>query len=127
MRKQTDGRLIAVFGSAGERDIEKRSLMGRVAAELADFAVITDEDPRGESRDRIASQIVFGLRQKDPTASFVVIHDRPQAVRYALSQARPGDVVALLGKGHEKSIIGPDGEVAYDEVEVAREALAGLA
>ena len=127
LRKQTDGRLIAVFGSAGERDIEKRSLMGRVAAELVDFAVITDEDPRGESRDRIASQILFGLRQKDPTASFVVIHDRPQAVRYALSQARPGDVVALLGKGHEKSIIGPDGEVAYDEVEVAREALAGLA
>lgn len=127
LREQTDGRVIAVFGSAGERDIEKRSLMGRVAADLADFAVITDEDPRGEDRDRIAAQIVAGLRQEDPTFSFVVIHDRPQAVEYALAQARPGDVVALLGKGHEKSIIGPSGEVPYDEVEVAREGLAGLA
>ncbi len=127
LRTQSEGRIIAVFGSAGERDIEKRSLMGRVAAELADFAVITDEDPRGEDRDRIAAQIVAGLRQKDPAFSFVVIHDRRQAVGYALAQARPGDVVALLGKGHEQSIIGPRGEVPYDEVGVAREALAALA
>ncbi len=126
LRGQTDGRIIAVFGSAGERDVEKRSLMGQVAAELADLAVITDEDPRGEDRDRIAAQIVSGLRQKDPTSSFVVIHDRPQAVGYALAQARPGDVVALLGKGHEQSIIGPGGEVPYDEVEVALKALAGI-
>ena len=127
LRGQTDGRIIAVFGSAGERDVEKRSLMGQVAAELADLAVITDEDPRGEDRDRIAAQIVSGLRQKDPTSSFVVIHDRPQAVGYALAQARPGDVVALLGKGHEQSIIGPGGEVPYDEVKVALSALSGLA
>ncbi len=126
LREQTDGRIIAVFGSAGERDVEKRSLMGQVAAELADLAVITDEDPRGEDRDRIAAQIVAGLRQKDPTSSFVVIHDRPQAVGYALAQARPSDVVALLGKGHEQSIIGPGGEVPYDEVEVALKALAGI-
>lgn len=127
LRDQSDGRIIAVFGSAGERDVEKRSLMGRVAAELADLAVITDEDPRGEDRDQIAAQIVAGLRNKDPAADFVVIHDRPQAVDYALAQARPGDVVALLGKGHEQSIIGPSGEVPYDEIEVARQALAGLA
>ena len=126
LRRQTNGRIIAVFGSAGERDVEKRSLMGQVAAELADLAVITDEDPRGEDRDRIAAQIVAGLRQKDPTSSFVVIHDRPQAVGYALAQARPGDVVALLGKGHKQSIIGPGGEVPYDEVEVALKALAGI-
>ena len=89
--------------------------------------MITDEDPRGEDRDRIAAQIVSGLRRQDPKFSFVVIHDRPQAVGYALARARPGDVVALLGKGHEKSIIGPSGEVPYDEVEVARAALAGAA
>ena len=126
LRGQSDGRIIAVFGSAGERDVEKRSLMGSVAAELSDLAVITDEDPRGEDRDQIAAQIVAGLRKQDPTADFVVIHDRPQAVGYALAQARPGDVVALLGKGHEQSIIGPGGEVPYDEVQVARQALAGL-
>jgi UDP-N-acetylmuramoyl-L-alanyl-D-glutamate--2,6-diaminopimelate ligase len=127
LRNQSDGRIIAVFGSAGERDIEKRFLMGRVAAGLADLAVITDEDPRGEDRDLIAAQIVAGLRQEDPTANFVVIHDRPQAVGYAVAQARPGDVVALLGKGHENSIIGPSGEAPYDEVEAARQALASLA
>lgn len=126
LRGHTQGRIIAVFGSAGERDVEKRALMGQVAAELSDLAVITDEDPRGEDRDRIAAQIVAGLRRRDPTSSFVVIHDRAQAVGYAVAQARPGDVVALLGKGHEQSIIGPSGEVPYDEVEAARAALAGL-
>ncbi len=124
LRRQSGGRLIAMFGSAGERDVEKRSLMGRMAAELADLAVITDEDPRGEDRDQIAAQIVAGLRQAKPSCRYAVIHDRPQAVAFAISQARPGDVVALLGKGHERSIIGPQGEVPYDEVATVRGALA---
>ena len=127
LRRHTDGRVIAVFGSAGERDVEKRALMGAVAADLADAAVITDEDPRGEDRDLIASQILEGLRGGASSCDCVVIHDRWQAVEYAVGRARPGDVVALLGKGHEKSIIGPRGEVAYDEIEAARRALAKLA
>ena len=127
LRRRGANRLIVVFGSAGERDVAKRSLMGRAAAELADLAVITDEDPRGEDRDQIADQILAGLRQSESACRYQVVHDRFRAVAYAISEARPGDVVALLGKGHEQSIIGPQGEIPYNEIDAVRSALAALA
>jgi UDP-N-acetylmuramoyl-L-alanyl-D-glutamate--2,6-diaminopimelate ligase len=122
------GGVIAVFGSAGERDTEKRPMMGRIAAEQARLVILTDEDPRGEDRDRILEDIARGAedggsrRDRD----LFLIADRRRALAAAFERARPGDIVLLAGKGHEQSIIGPDGPVAYDERAAALEALAGL-
>jgi UDP-N-acetylmuramoyl-L-alanyl-D-glutamate--2,6-diaminopimelate ligase len=122
------GGVIVVFGSAGERDTEKRPMMGRIAAEQARLVIVTDEDPRGEDRDRILEDIARGAedggsrRDRD----LFLIADRRRALAAAFERARPGDIVLLAGKGHEQSIIGPDGPVAYDERAAALEALAGL-
>jgi UDP-N-acetylmuramoyl-L-alanyl-D-glutamate--2,6-diaminopimelate ligase len=122
------GELIAVFGSAGERDTAKRPAMGRIAGERARLVVVTDEDPRGEDRDAILDEIAAGAeavgRRRDH--DLLLIADRATAIRAAFERARPGDVVLLAGKGHEHSIIGPRGAVPWDEVRAARDALADL-
>ena len=105
------GRLIAVFGSAGLRDREKRYLMGRVSGRLADFTVITAEDPRTEDLDDICREIRRGVAEFAGTERFVVIPDRTEAIQAAVDMARPGDVVAAFGKGHERSMC--FGEVEY--------------
>jgi len=122
------GGVIAVFGSAGERDTEKRPMMGRIAAELTRLVVVTDEDPRGEDRLAILDDIARGAEDggKRRDRDLFLIPDRPRAVEAAFERARPGDIVLLAGKGHERSIIGPDGPVAYDERSVALDALARL-
>jgi UDP-N-acetylmuramoyl-L-alanyl-D-glutamate--2,6-diaminopimelate ligase len=99
-----EGRLIAVFGSAGLRDREKRYLMGRVAGELADFTVITAEDPRTEDLADICRSIERGVREFAGPDQYAIIHDRAAAIQYAANMARPGDVVASFGKGHERSM-----------------------
>jgi UDP-N-acetylmuramoyl-L-alanyl-D-glutamate--2,6-diaminopimelate ligase len=117
-----------VFGSAGERDLEKRRMMGRIAGGLARLVVATDEDPRGEDRDAILDEIARGAedagRRRD--RDLLLIRDRPAAIAAAFERARPGDIVLLAGKGHEQSIIGRDGPVAYDERTAAETALAAL-
>ena len=122
------GGLIAVFGSAGERDTEKRPMMGRIAGERAKLVVVTDEDPRNEDREAILEQIAAGAedagRRRD--RDLLLIADRPAAIAAAFERARPGDVVLLAGKGHEASIIGPGGPVAYDERQTAEAALAAM-
>jgi UDP-N-acetylmuramoyl-L-alanyl-D-glutamate--2,6-diaminopimelate ligase len=105
------GRLIAVFGSAGLRDREKRYLMGRVSGRLADFTVITAEDPRTEDLGDICREIRRGVAEFAGTERFVVIPDRTEAIQAAVDMARPGDVVAAFGKGHERSMC--FGEVEY--------------
>ncbi|MFL5768823.1 MAG: UDP-N-acetylmuramoyl-L-alanyl-D-glutamate--2,6-diaminopimelate ligase [Chloroflexota bacterium] len=119
------GGLIAVFGSAGERDTEKRPMMGRIAGERSRLVVVTDEDPRGEDREAILEEIAAGAeeagRRRD--RDLLLIPDRPAAVAAAFERAKPGDVVLLAGKGHEQSIIGPAGAVAYDERTTALAAL----
>ena len=111
------GGLIAVFGSAGERDVQKRPMMGRVAGERCRLVVITDEDPRGEDRDTILDEIAAGAvaagRRRD--RDLLVIADRRSAIDAALAAARPGDVVLLAGKGHEQTIIMAEGPVPWDE------------
>ena len=120
------GGLIAVFGSAGERDTGKRSIMGRLAAERCRLVVVTDEDPRGEDRDAILEEIARGAeaagarRDRD----LFVIADRRAAIGAAIERAKTGDVVLLAGKGHERSIIGPDGPAPWDERAAALAALA---
>ena len=122
------GGLIVVFGSAGERDMDKRPMMGRIAAERARLLVVTDEDPRGEDREAILDDIARGAEELGARRGhdLLLVADRPVAIEAAFERARPGDVVVLAGKGHEHSIIGFDGPVAYDERTTALDALARL-
>jgi len=122
------GGLIAVFGSAGERDTAKRPLMGRIAGDACRLVVVTDEDPRGEDRDSINDAIAAGAEQagKRRDADLLVIGDRRAAIEAAFERARPSDIVLLAGKGHERSILYADGPVAWDEAAVARQLLGAM-
>jgi UDP-N-acetylmuramoyl-L-alanyl-D-glutamate--2,6-diaminopimelate ligase len=126
LRPVTHGRLIAVFGSAGERDPTKRPAMGRVGAELADLTVVTDEDPRLEDPRAINEAIADGARAAGAVdgESLMVIDDRREAISHAIGLAREGDVVLLAGKGHETSIFYGGAKLPWDDREVARDALA---
>ncbi len=122
------GGLIAVFGSAGERDTAKRPQMGRIAGERCRLVVVTDEDPRGEDREAILDAIARGAEAAGRRRGhdLLLIADRRAAIDAAFEAARPGDIVLLAGKGHEASIIGPDGETPWDELAAAEASLAAL-
>ncbi|MGH2446600.1 MAG: Mur ligase family protein, partial [Candidatus Limnocylindria bacterium] len=126
LRPLTKGRLIVVFGSAGERDPSKRAPMGRVAAGAADVAIVTDEDPRLEDPRAINEQIADGARSAGAADgnSLLVIDDRREAIGHAIGLAREGDVVLLAGKGHEASMFHGTEKRPWDDRTVAREALA---
>ncbi len=119
------GGVIAVFGSAGERDTAKRPLMGKIAGERARIVVVTDEDPRGEDREAILDEIARGAEAtgKRRGHDLLVIADRREAIEAAIERARPGDIVLLAGKGHEQSILGPDGPRPWNERAEAEAAL----
>jgi UDP-N-acetylmuramoyl-L-alanyl-D-glutamate--2,6-diaminopimelate ligase len=122
------GGLIAVFGSAGDRDRTKRPVMGRVAAERCKLIVLTDEDGRSEDPEAILEEIAAGAERAGAQRgrTMLLIVDRREAIGRALELAAPGDVVVLAGKGHEKTIERASGTIAWDEAAAAREALAGL-
>jgi UDP-N-acetylmuramoyl-L-alanyl-D-glutamate--2,6-diaminopimelate ligase len=126
LRPLTEGRLIVVFGSAGERDRVKRPAMGKVAAELADLAIVTDEDPRLEDGHAINEAIAEGARSAGGVdgANLWVIDDRRAAIAHAIGLARAGDMILLAGKGHEGSIFYANEKRWWDEREVARQELA---
>ncbi len=100
------GRVIAVFGSAGLRDREKRTLMGEVAGRLSNLTVITAEDPRTERVEDISAQIASALESAGRTEGkdFWQVHDRAEAIAFAIGLARPGDIVLTCGKAHEGSM-----------------------
>lgn len=123
LRKRITGKIISAFGSGGERDIIKRPEQGRIACEYSDIVILTDEDPRGEDPMTLLSMIAQGCTGKTGGENLFLIPDRAQAVRKAISLARPGDLVLLLGKGHENSIIYRDHTISYDECAEARAAL----
>jgi len=125
LRPLTRGRLIAVFGSAGERDPTKRGSMGRVAANLADLVIVTDEDPRLEDPRAINEEIADGARSAgaDDGKTLWVIDERRDAIGHAIGLAVRGDVVLLAGKGHEASIFYGTEKRPWDEAGVARQAL----
>ncbi|MDQ5853700.1 MAG: UDP-N-acetylmuramoyl-L-alanyl-D-glutamate--2,6-diaminopimelate ligase [Chloroflexota bacterium] len=106
LRPLTSGQLIAVFGSAGERDRQKRPIQGRIAGEYCDLLVITDEDPRDEDREAILEEIAAGARAAgmEEGRGYLKIPDRAAAICAAFERARAGDIVMLLGKGHESCI-----------------------
>jgi UDP-N-acetylmuramoyl-L-alanyl-D-glutamate--2,6-diaminopimelate ligase len=126
LRAVTDGRLIAVFGSAGERDPTKRPAMGEVSARLADVSIVTDEDPRLEDPRVINEAIAGGARAAGARDgdTLLVIDDRREAIGRAVAMARAGDVLLLAGKGHEGSIFYGTEKRPWDDRTAAREALA---
>ena len=121
--RKSGGRVIAVFGSAGERDLAKRAMQGRVADQYAELIVLTDEDCRGEDPAAILRHIAAGCAGRSAGDDLILEVDRRTAIARAVMAARPGDVVALLGKGHEASMIGPDGARPWSERAAAEDAL----
>ncbi|AEF84744.1 UDP-N-acetylmuramoylalanyl-D-glutamate--2,6-diaminopimelate ligase [Treponema primitia ZAS-2] len=120
---RTGGRIISLFGSAGERDTKKRPEQGRIAADWSDLVFLTDEDPRGEVPLTILEEIALGCPEGKRGENLFLIPDRSQAIRKAFSLAESGDLVLLLGKGHENSIIYATETIAYDEIAEAEKAL----
>jgi len=120
LRKRIPGKIISLFGSGGERDLVKRPQQGRIASEYSDIIILADEDPRGEDPETLLRMIVAGCTGKTEGTDLFVIPDRPTAIRKAFSLAGPGDLVLLLGKGHENSILYRDRTVPYDEIQTAR-------
>ena len=114
--RELGGRLTVVFGAGGDRDREKRPLMGRIAAELADRAIVTTDNPRSEDPAAIARDVAHGTLE--------VVLDRREAIRSALAAAREGDVVVIAGKGADTEMELADRRVPFDDRVVAREALA---
>ncbi len=125
---KNQSRLIIVFGTASERDTHKRPMMGKIAATYANVSVLTAEDPRYENPKSICLQIAKGLIQKNKKEGkdFYIIEDRQSAIEFAINLAKKNDIVALFGKGHEKSMSYKDQELAWDETQVAKEALSKM-
>jgi UDP-N-acetylmuramoyl-L-alanyl-D-glutamate--2,6-diaminopimelate ligase len=120
-RPLASGRLVTVFGCGGDRDSTKRPLMGAVAARLSDLVIVTSDNPRSENPERIIAEIRRGMTRE--LGDVVEIPDRRQAIERAIRDARPGDLVLIAGKGHEKYQIIGDQTNPFDDVEVAGEAL----
>jgi UDP-N-acetylmuramoyl-L-alanyl-D-glutamate--2,6-diaminopimelate ligase len=121
LRPLVRGRLIVVFGAGGDRDADKRPLMGQVVARWADVPVVTSDNPRTEDPDAIIEQIVSGMSG----FAGLRVADRREAIQAALDLARPGDLVLLAGKGHERyQVVGRD-RLPLDEREVVRSHLGG--
>ncbi len=130
LRKETKNRLICVFGCTGERDKEKRPIMGEIAARIADFVIITSDDTRSENQDEIARQIIDGMSNapglratpsliKEGEGGVFKINDRKKALQKALGMARKGDIVLLAGKGHEKTILHGTTEYPWNDFDEA--------
>jgi UDP-N-acetylmuramoyl-L-alanyl-D-glutamate--2,6-diaminopimelate ligase len=118
------GGLIAVFGAGGDRDRDKRPMMGRAGAELSDLAVITSDNPRSEDPEAIVAEVAAGA---EGGGEVVLEVDRRAAIALALSRARPGDTVVIAGKGHEQGQEFEGGrKIPFDDREVAREELRKL-
>ncbi len=114
------GKMICVFGCGGDRDRTKRPKMGKIAAELADVAVVTSDNPRTEDPERILQDVLEGI---PPSVEPIVICDRANAIRTAILQAQPGDGILIAGKGHEDyQILGTE-KIHFDDREQARDAL----
>lgn len=125
VRELTEGRVWVVFGCAGLRDVGKRPMMGEIAARLADFTVLTAEDPRTEPLEEILEQIAVGCKRGGAREGehYWRIEDREEAIRFAIEHARPGDLVLVTGKGHERSMCFGTTEYPWSDEEVVRKAL----
>jgi UDP-N-acetylmuramoyl-L-alanyl-D-glutamate--2,6-diaminopimelate ligase len=119
VRELQPQRLIVVFGCGGDRDRGKRPLMGAAAEEFADWSVVTSDNPRGESAEAIAAEIVGGMRR----GNHEVVLDRAEAIRRAVFMAQPRDIVLVAGKGHETTQVAGSQTLAFSDLSVARSAV----
>lgn len=129
LRAESKSRIILVFGCTGERDKEKRPIMGKIASELADIVIVTSDDTRSESQNNIASQIVNGIRNSEyriKNKKLFLENDRRKAIELGVKMAKKGDILILAGKGHEKSILIGDNEQEWSDVEVVSETIKSL-
>ena len=123
-RAGLEGKVITLFGCGGDRDRAKRPLMGEAAGKGSDFVVLTSDNPRSEDPLAIMNDALVGMQKSG--AKYSIEPDRRKAIRFALQQAAPGDIVLLAGKGHEKVQTTREGTIPFDDVEVARESLKAL-
>ncbi|WP_373482071.1 UDP-N-acetylmuramoyl-L-alanyl-D-glutamate--2,6-diaminopimelate ligase [Acetobacterium sp.] len=124
VRKIFTGRIVLVFGCNGDRDKEKRPIMGRIAGANADMVVVTSDNPASENPIDIINAVVAGVREK--TDQVATVELRHEGIYYGASLCRPGDVLVLAGKGHEKQEIMKNETLYYNEWDTAREAIARL-
>ena len=120
-RAGAPGRVITVFGCGGDRDRAKRPLMGEAAGRGSDFVVLTSDNPRSEDPLAIIQNALPGLQKSG--ARYSVEQDRKKTIALALAEAKPGDVVLVAGKGHEKTQTTREGVFPFDDVHVAQETL----
>lgn len=124
LKEIAKGRVVTVFGCGGDRDKTKRPKMGRIAAELSDFCVVTSDNPRSENPSEIIKDILVGMEGID--TPYEVVELRHDAIEYAIKNAKKDDVILLAGKGHETYQILPTGTIHFDEREVVAEVLSQL-
>ncbi|MFZ5352684.1 MAG: UDP-N-acetylmuramoyl-L-alanyl-D-glutamate--2,6-diaminopimelate ligase [Bacillota bacterium] len=122
VRQYTKARIITLFGCGGNRDKEKRPMMGETAGRLSDYCIITSDNPRSEEPMDIIRQIEVGM--KKTACDYICIENRKDAIKFALTIAREGDTVLLAGKGHETYQELKDGKIDFDEKEIVRELIA---
>ena len=121
---RSGGRVLCVFGAGGDRDRAKRPLMGAVAAKLADYVIVTSDNPRSEDPRSIVDQILEGVVAESRNGPDRVLVDRAEAISAGVVEARPGDVLVIAGKGHETGQEFATETIPFDDRDVAREALA---
>ena len=121
LREIAKGRVVTLFGCGGDRDKTKRPKMGRIAAELSDFCVVTSDNPRSENPSDIIKDILEGM--KGVKTPYEVIENRKEAIAFAINNAQKDDIILLAGKGHETYQILPTGTINFDEREVVAEVL----
>lgn len=124
LKEIANGRVVTVFGCGGDRDRTKRPKMGKIAAELSDFCVVTSDNPRSENPSAIIEDILEGM--KDTTTPYEVVENRKEAIAWAMKNAQPNDIILLAGKGHETYQILPTGTIHFDEREAVAEVLEEL-
>lgn len=121
IRQYAKSRIITLFGCGGDRDREKRPVMGKIAGRMSDYCIITSDNPRSEVPTDIIRQIEAGIKLTD--CDYICIENRRDAIKYALTVARAGDIVLLAGKGHETYQVLKDRTIPFDEREIVREIL----
>ena len=123
LKNLTKNRVILVFGATGDRDKEKRPLMGEIAANFADRIILTDEETYSENPDQIREMVMQGIEQEGGGAKTEEIADRKAAIEKALSIARPGDTVIITGMGHERFRVMDGKKIAWNDAEVVQDIL----